>query len=145
MGHFFRLVTRWTPEKIEQIESQLAGQEINPRDVKMDLAKEVVSIYHGEENAEHAESEFRTVFQKQGLPEDIPEYPVSGEISLVNLIAEAKLVSSKSEARRMIQQGAVRIDDLLIEDIHATIQVESPQILRVGKRRFLRLIAGEGG
>jgi tyrosyl-tRNA synthetase len=144
MGHFFRLITRWTPEKIETIEAQLASQEINPRDVKMELAKEVVSIYHGEENAEHAEAEFRTVFQQQGLPEDIPEYTVGDETSLVDLIAEAKLVSSKSEARRMIQQRAVRIDDQVIEDFNATIQVEKPQILRVGKRRFLRLVPGEG-
>jgi tyrosyl-tRNA synthetase len=143
MGHFFRLVTRWTPEKISSVESQLASGQVNPRDVKMELAKEIVSIYHGEENAERAEEEFRTVFQKQGLPEDIADYHVADEILLVNLIAEAKLVSSKSEARRMIQQRAVRVEDQVIEDVNATINVDSPKILRVGKRRFLRLLPGE--
>jgi len=143
MGHFFRLVTRWSPEKIDSLESQLASNQVNPRDVKMELAKEIVSIYHGEENAGHAEQEFRTVFQKQGLPEDIPDYKVEGEMPLIDLIAGAELVSSKSEARRMIQQRAVRIDDQVIEDIKAIISIDSPQILRVGKRRFLRLLSKE--
>jgi tyrosyl-tRNA synthetase len=140
MGHFFRLVTRWTPEKINAIESQLASDEVNPRDVKMELAREIVSIYHGEEKAESAENEFQTVFQKQGLPEDIPDYRVADGILLVDLIVDAGLVSSKSEARRMINQSAVRIDDNVIEDIKTSIHVKSPQILRVGKRRFLRLL-----
>jgi tyrosyl-tRNA synthetase len=143
MGHFFRLVTRWSPEKIDSLESQLASNQVNPRDVKMELALEIVSIYHGEENAEHAEQEFRTIFQKQGLPEDIPDYKVDGEMSLIDLIAAADLVSSKSEARRMIQQRAVRIDDQVIDDLHTTISVDTPQILRVGKRRFLRLLPSE--
>jgi len=143
MRHYFRLVTRWTPEKIDALESQLASDQVHPRDVKMELAKEIVSIYHGEQNAEHAEQEFRNVFQKQGLPQDIPEFKVGSEILLVDLIAGANLVSSKSEARRMIKQRAVRIDDQVIEDIAATILVDSPQVLRVGKRRFLRLLPGE--
>jgi tyrosyl-tRNA synthetase len=143
MGHFFRLVTRWSPEKIDTLERQLAADQVNPRDVKMELAKEIVSIYHGEANAAHAEKEFRTVFQKQGLPEDIPEYRVEGEILLIDLIAGAKMVKSKSEARRMIQQRAVRLDDQVIEDIHTSIQVASPQVLKVGKRRFLRLLPGD--
>ena len=143
MGHFFRLVTRWSPEKIDTLERQLAAEQVNPRDVKMELAREIVSIYHGEENAAQAEIEFRTVFQKQGLPEDIPEFRVEGEMLLVDLIAGAKMVKSKSEARRMIQQRAVRLDDQVIEDIYTSVQVAQPQVLKVGKRRFLRLLPGE--
>jgi len=143
MGHFFRLVTRWDPKKVYQIESQLEANRANPRDVKMALAREIVSIYHGEENAASAESEFRTVFQKQGLPEDIPICKVRGEILLVDLIVEQDLASSKSEARRLIQQSAVKLDDDVIEDINSSIQVKDPQVLRVGKRRFLKLIPDE--
>lgn len=143
MGHFFRLVTRWDPKKVNQIESQLEANRANPRDVKMALAREIVSIYHGEENAASAESEFRTVFQKQGLPEDIPICKVRGEILLVDLIVEQDLASSKSEARRLIQQSAVKLDDDVIEDINSSIQVKGPQVLRVGKRRFLKLIPDE--
>jgi tyrosyl-tRNA synthetase len=143
MGHFFRLVTRWDPETISDLENRLASNHANPRDVKMDLAREIVTIYHGEENAEAAEKEFRTVFQKQGLPEDIPIYRIRGEILLVDLIAEAGLADSKSEARRLIQQNAVKIEDDVIEDINATIQVKTPLVLRVGKRRFLQLLPEE--
>jgi tyrosyl-tRNA synthetase len=140
MGHFFRLVTRWDPKKINNIESQLKSNEANPRDVKMELAREIVSIYHGEENAETAENEFRTIFQEQGLPEDIPDFKVRGEISIVDLIVDSGLATSKSEARRLIQQNAVRLDDEVVVDINAIIQPKIPQVLRVGKRRFLQLL-----
>jgi tyrosyl-tRNA synthetase len=145
MGHFFRLVTRWDPKKINVLESQLESNRANPRDVKMELAREIVSIYHGEENAEIAESEFRTVFQEQGLPEDIPNYKIRGEILIVDLMVDARLATSKSEARRLIQQNAVRLDDEVIEDINAIVRVKTPQVLRVGKRRFLQLLPVEEG
>jgi tyrosyl-tRNA synthetase len=145
MGLFFRLVTRWDPKKIDNLESQLESNQANPRDVKMELAREIVSIYHGAENAEIAENEFRTVFQEQGLPEDIPDYKMRGEILIVDLMTEAGLASSKSEARRLIKQSAVRIDDEVIGDINAILKVEAPQILRVGKRRFLQLLPDEEG
>jgi tyrosyl-tRNA synthetase len=111
----------------------------------MELAREIVSIYHGEENAEIAESEFRTVFQEQGLPEDIPNYKIRGEILIVDLMVDARLATSKSEARRLIQQNAVRLDDEVIEDINAIVRVKTPQVLRVGKRRFLQLLPVEEG
>ena len=139
MGHFFRLVTRWTPERIKDIEDQLASNKVNPRDVKMELAREIVSIYHGDQEAEAAEKEFQTIFQNQGTPDDMPEYKLMEKISLVDLMVDSGLVTSKSEARRMIKQNAVRIEDNVIDDIDATIFVETPQVLRVGKRRFLRL------
>jgi tyrosyl-tRNA synthetase len=145
MGLFFRLVTRWDPKRIDNLESQLESNQANPRDVKMELAREIVSIYHGAENAEIAENEFRTVFQEQGLPEDIPDYKMRGEILIVDLMTEAGLTSSKSEARRLIKQSAVRIDDEVIGDINAILKVEAPQILRVGKRRFLQLLPDEEG
>jgi tyrosyl-tRNA synthetase len=140
MDQFFRLVTRWGPDKIDDLESQLASGKANPRDIKMALAREIVSIYHGDESAEAAEREFRNVFQKQGLPEDIPDYKIAGQVLLVDLIADAGLAKSKSAARRLIQQSAVRLDDEVMEDIYATIDVETPRVLRVGKRRFLRLL-----
>jgi tyrosyl-tRNA synthetase len=143
MGQFFRLVTRWDPQKISTIENQLASGSANPRDVKMELAHEIVSIYHGEKNAEAAEKDFRTIFQQQGLPEDIPDYKVWDEISLVDLIVSSGMASSRSEARRLIQQSAVKLDDEVIDDINAILQVKTSQILRVGKRRFLRLIPEE--
>jgi len=143
MGHFFRLVTRWTPQKILDLESQLASNKVNPRDVKMELAWEIVSIYHGDQSAEDAEKEFRTVFQKQGLPEELPEFRVKKNTLLVDLIVEAGLAASKSEVKRLIQQDAVRLNEEVIKDINTTLELKSPQVLRVGKRKFLRLIPDE--
>jgi tyrosyl-tRNA synthetase len=140
MGAYFRLVTRWTPGEIEDVERKMACNEINPRDVKMQLAREIVSIYHGKENAQAAEETFRRVFQDQGFPEEMPGYIVKGEVALVDLMVEADLVSSKSEGRRMIKQRAVRLEDNVIEDVNATIEVTSPMVLRVGKRKFLQLL-----
>jgi tyrosyl-tRNA synthetase len=143
MGAFFRLVTRWRPSEIENIERKMSANEINPRDVKMMLAKEIVSIYHGEEDATNAEEAFQRVFQDRGLPENMPSYKVKVEMALVDVMLDANLVSSKSDARRMIKQHAVRLEDALIEDVNATLWVTSPQVLRVGKRRFLQLLPDE--
>ncbi|NIM92457.1 MAG: tyrosine--tRNA ligase [Anaerolineales bacterium] len=143
MGSFFRLVTRWSPHEIEDIENKLSVGEVDPMEVKMSLAKEIVSIYHSEEAATEAEEAFRLVFQERELPKDIPTYVVSGDISLVDLMVESGLVQSKSEARRLIRQRGVRLDDFVVEDIKQSLQVDSPQVLRVGKRRFLQLIPEE--
>ncbi|MGD2252186.1 MAG: tyrosine--tRNA ligase [Anaerolineales bacterium] len=140
MGAFFRLVTRWTPAKIEELEGGMAAGDLHPRDVKMDLAKEIVSIYHGDEASKKAEAHFRRVFQEQQMPKEMPEFKLSAGITLLDVLVSAKLVKSKSEARRLIQQHGVRLEDQILEDPMAEVSVDAPQVLRVGKRRFIRLI-----
>ena len=142
MGDYFRLVTRWTPAEIQEIEKQLQSGELHPRDVKMKLAREIIAIYHGEDAVEPAEAEFTRVFQQGDLPEDMPEFVVHPGMSLVDLMVEADLAKSKSAARRLIDQRGVRLDDQVIEDSSLTLNLESPVVLRVGKRRFVRLIGG---
>jgi len=143
MGSYFRLVTRWSPEQIREIEKQLESGELHPRDAKMSLAREIVSIYHGEERAQPAEENFIRVFQDQGVPTDIPKYELKEELSLVELLSESGLVSSKTEARRLINQRGVRLGEKVMEDPNLKIKIASPIILRVGKRRFLQLIPKE--
>jgi len=143
MGSYFRLVTRWSPEQIREIEKQLESGELHPRDAKMSLAREIVSIYHGEERAQPAEENFIRVFQDQGVPTDIPKYELKEELSLVELLSESGLVSSKTEARRLIKQRGVRLGEKVMEDPNLKIKIASPIILRVGKRRFLQLIPKE--
>lgn len=140
MGSFFRLVTRWSPEKIVEIEDKLERGELHPRDVKMSLAREVVAIYQGEEYSRPAEEAFKRVFQDQDLPETIPQYEVEGSASLVDLMVDSSLVASKSEARRLIKQGGVRLDGEVVEDVSYTVERKTPVVLNVGKRRFLRLL-----
>lgn len=143
MGSYFRLVTRWSPEHIHEIEKQLESGELHPRDAKMSLAREIVTIYHGEDSVQPAEENFKRVFQDQGVPTEIPKYELKEELSLVELLVESELVSSKSEARRLIKQRGVRLDKKVMEDPNLKIKIASPKILRVGKRRFLQLVSKE--
>ncbi len=143
MGSYFRLVTRWSPEKINDIENKLDQGELHPRDVKMSLAREIVSIYHGEELSQTAEAAFKRVFQDQGTPEEMPCFELAGAIALVDLMIQEKLASSKSDARRLINQRGVKLDGDVIDDVNAEIEINSPKVLRVGKRRFLQLVPKE--
>ncbi|NPA90172.1 MAG: tyrosine--tRNA ligase [Chloroflexi bacterium] len=145
---YFKLVTRYMPEQIEQIERDLREGRRHPRDVKMELAREIVSIFHGEDAAKRAEEHFVRVFQQRDLPEDMPEWEVSHPTRIVDIIAEAGLTKSKGEARRLIKQGGVQLDGQRVTDINAVFTPDGREhVLRVGRRRFLRLKgtpSGEG-
>jgi tyrosyl-tRNA synthetase len=139
MGYFFRLVTRWSPSEIDEIETELASGKAHPRDIKMRLAREIVSIYHGDDAVEPAEAEFRRVFQDKQDPEHIPVKMISRGTLLAEAMVESGLVRSKSEARRLIEQNGVRLDDVVQEDPNMKIDLSEPKVLRVGKRRFIQL------
>jgi tyrosyl-tRNA synthetase len=105
----------------------------------MRLAREIVSIFHGDEAAMQAEEHFKTVFQQHELPPDMPEYPVSGPISLPDLMVAAGAAPSKREARRLIEQGGVKLDGQEIKSIEAIVTPGQAQVLQVGRRRFVKL------
>lgn len=140
MVPFFELVTRYGPMQVAEIKAGLESGDLHPRDVKMELGREIVSIFHGNDAAQEAEQHFKRVFQRGQLPEDMAEYCVDEPVRIVDIMAETELTPSKSQARRLIQQGAVRLDDERITDIHAEVSSGGERILQVGKRRFLRLI-----
>jgi tyrosyl-tRNA synthetase len=104
-----------------------------------------VSIFHGDEEAEKAEGHFRTVFQQRELPENMPTHAFEAATNIVDLLAASGLVKSKGEARRMIQQGGVRLDGEKIHNIEVVVTVENEAVLQVGKRRFLKLVSSAGG
>ncbi len=139
MPNYFDLVTRWPPEEIERIKKGLADGSIHPRDAKMKLAWEIVDAFHGREAADAAEAYFRRVFQERELPEEMPTWELRGPVNIVDLIFEAGLARSKSEARRLIQQGAVRLDGERVTDIEQVVEPREA-VLKVGKRRFLRVV-----
>jgi len=141
MLDYYTLVTRYTPDQIAPIKKGLADGSLHPRDVKMELAREIVSIFHGDEAAQTAEDHFRTVFQERDLPPDMPEYAIEGPTNIIDLLAASGLTSSKGEARRLIQQGGVRLDGEKIETIEDVVTVEDEAVLQVGKRKFVRLVA----
>lgn len=141
MLDYYMLVTRFTPDQIASINQGLGDGSLHPRDVKMQLAREIVSIFHGDEAAGEAEHHFRTVFQERELPPEMPIYALEGPTNVVEVITASGLAKSKSEARRLIQQGGVRLNGEKVESIDAVVTVEKEAVLQVGKRKFTRLAA----
>ncbi len=139
---YFRLVTRYTPDQITALQAKLAGG-AHPRDVKMELAREIVSIFHGATAAQEAEAQFVAVFQQHDLPEEMPEYSLTGNPNIVDLLSEAGLIQTKSEGRRLIQQGGVKLDGKPVSDIEARVEVTHEAVLQIGRRKFIRLIGGQ--
>lgn len=136
---YFRLVTDVPDAEIVAIEKSLDSNSINPRDLKMRLAREIVTQFHGANAARAAEEEFVRVFSKKELPTDMPTFAMQQAMPLVDLIVAANLAPSKSEARRLVQQGGVRLDDEKVEKIDALIPVKEA-VLRVGRLKFVRLV-----
>lgn len=132
-------------EKVE-IENGLTSRTLHPMAAKKRLAYQFVAEYHGDDVAKHAQEEFERVFSKRELPEDMQEIKLptseleNGEIGIVRLIMAGGLASSNGEARRLVEQGGVRIDDVRVENPTDVVKVESGMVLRVGKRRFARVI-----
>ena len=143
MASYFRLATRWGPAAIAQIEAELQSEAGHPRDLKMKLAREIVEIYYGPEAAAAAENEFRQVFQEGAEPEEMPGYFLSGPTRLVDVLFASGLAVSRGEARRLVQQGGVRLNDEVLDNPNHELQLAAGGVLRVGKRRFLRLLASE--
>lgn len=143
MSNFMNLVTRWTPAQIAQIEADLGAGRLHPRDAKMRLAFEIVESFYGTEAARQAEEHFRTVFQQRELPPEMPEFRLAAPINIVDLLYATGLVRSKSDGRRLVQQGAVRLDGERVDDIAALVSVDkTPRVLQAGKRKFVRLTVG---
>ena len=137
MGSFMRLVTRWTPDRITAIETDLKSGTLHPRDAKMALAREIVSIYHSEPEAQAAEDSFKKVFQQKEIPDDMPEYELHPGQSVLDVLSAAGLVASKSEGRRLIEQKGVKLDGEVLEKFEAAFPHQG--VLQVGKRRFVRV------
>ncbi len=142
MPNYFDLVTRWSLDEIARFKAGLSDGSLHPRDVKMKLAWEIVDEFHGHGAADAAQEHFRAVFQRRELPPDMPVRELSEPINVVDLIFAAGMARSKSEARRLVQQGAVKLDGEPVTSIDTVVEPREA-VLRVGKRRFLRLTVAE--
>ncbi|MFO7896060.1 MAG: tyrosine--tRNA ligase [Candidatus Cloacimonadales bacterium] len=136
--NYFNYATRVSPEEIAIIAKKLQDPQENPKYIKQRLAREIVKMYHGEAAAQEAEEQFNLIFKKKDIPDDIPEFKLSEPLKIVDILTESKLCKSGGEARRMIKQNAVSIDNEKVKDIFEL--VESEVIIKVGKRRFLKVI-----
>lgn len=144
MIKYYELATDIHPDEIERIKTSLEDGSYHPRDAKMRLAREITTLYHGEEAAIKAEEQFKAVFQKGGVPEDVPTFKVPENIisdegiDMARLIVEAGMVPSTSQARRLISQGAVKINGEKISDIKIS-SLKDGDIVQVGKRNFAKI------
>jgi len=141
MLQYFRLVTRWTPVQIAEIEEAMGSGRLHPMEAKKKLAWEIVDVFHGNEGADRAAQHFEWVFQRRELPIDMPRFALTEPMSIVDVISGSGLAASASEARRLVQQGGVRLDEQRVRDPGHLVPVEEA-VLQVGKRRFVRLVPG---
>ena len=136
----FELCTNIPTEEIEKNKKELKSKKLNPRDAKAKLAKEIVALYHGKPAAQKAEKEFNRIFKKKELPSEIPSIKIAAKnINILDLLVKTKLASSKAEAKRLIEQKGVKIDDEIQEDWRKNILIKSVMIIQVGKRKFVKI------
>ena len=139
---YFLLTTDMRADDLAAIKNELADPLTNPSTVKRRLARTLVALYHSENEAANAEKEFNRMFKEKEAPEEIPEVALSateGKMGILQLLTDARLVGSKSEARRMVDQGAVSVDGVKINDQHAVVSIAGGIVLRVGKRGWCRI------
>ena len=136
---YFLLAANADKAEMKRIQSQLADKSINPRELKRELALEIVTLYYSAKTAAAAEQHFDQIFIHKGVPEDIPSITLDDDVALVDLIFTHDLVASKSEGRRLIEQGAVKLNDLKCSDRDQVLKKGEKIVIKVGKRRFLKI------
>jgi tyrosyl-tRNA synthetase len=141
MWRYFDLLSFRPLQDIANLKAEVEGGQ-NPRDVKIELAKEIIARFHDKNAAESAHQDFIQRFQKNAIPDDMPELTMSLStegLVIGNLLKEAALVGSTSDAMRMIKQGAVKIDGEKVTDTRLVIQNKGTAVYQVGKRKFARI------
>jgi tyrosyl-tRNA synthetase len=137
MGNYFTLLTDVPKDRIAELTNP---EKTHPRQAKAELGRRIVAQYHNDEAAERAAHEFDRIFAEKQKPVDMPTVSLTAEaMNIVELVCEAGFAKSKSEARRLVSQNAVSLDDAKVSDVNAEVEVRDGAVLRVGKRRFARL------
>ena len=141
IAKYFQYCTHASADELDIINEKLGNLSCNPRDLKHDLAFKLVEIYHSVDEATKAKENFVNVFSKDKIPDNVDEYIIqNNKESLISIMINSKMVISKSEARRLINQGAVRLDSNKVSDPFLVIQSNKSLMLKVGKRKFLKII-----
>jgi tyrosyl-tRNA synthetase len=147
MPIYHKLILGWTNAQVDDLKRGLDDGSQHPNEVKMRLAHEIVSIFHSPDDAEAAQRRWDEVFRNKGgsgIPEDIAEVELTGERRVIDVLRELNMVASGKEAARLMEQGGIRLNEQPVTDNHAVIApADLPVVLQVGKRKFVRLIAGK--
>ena len=136
---YFVLAADANDDSLVKIEKQLDDSNTNPRDVKRALGREIVSLYYSKDSALAAEQHFDRVIVNKSDPEEMEELNLKSDKSLIDIISSVGLTKSKGEARRMISQGAVRLDGEKVTNVNLVINKGSEAVIKVGKRRFIKI------
>ncbi len=141
MWKYFRLLTNISVKEIEDMKNKVFPLGIlSPKDIKARLAREIVTMYHSKKEAEKAEKEFNKVFKEKKLPTEIPEIKINRKkINILDLLVKTKLVSSKAEAKRLIEQKGVKINNKVQKNWKAIIEIKKGLIIQKGKRKFVKI------
>ncbi|HQF33306.1 MAG TPA: tyrosine--tRNA ligase [Petrotogaceae bacterium] len=136
---YMRLLTDLGKTEIDLYESQMKDGLVNPRDIKMKLGQEVVAVFYGREEGVKAQEEFIKIFRKKDLPDEMEVLKVTSSISVLDLVMLSGETPSKSEAKRLIAQGAVKLNEEKLDDFSRMLEVKGSEVLKIGKRKFFRI------
>ncbi|MFQ5486750.1 MAG: tyrosine--tRNA ligase, partial [Desulfobacterales bacterium] len=144
MWRFYELLSSVSVQELEKIREQAKAGTLNPKNVKADLAREIVTRYHSESQAQEAAKEFENIFRKKELPDEIPLAKTWGAEPkwICKVLVDESLTKSSSEARRLIQQGAVSIDGEKVSDPNQQLSGNQEYLIKVGKKKFLKITPG---
>lgn len=139
--NYFELCTRVPLKELEEIKTDSKNKKVNPRDIKARLAKEVVSIFYDKQAGIGAEKEFEKVFKGKELPTEIPEVKIAEKkLDILDLLVKTGLSSSKSEAKRLVLQKGVQIDEKIEDDWKKIIDIKKGMVVQIGRRKFVRIV-----
>ncbi len=146
MPIYHKLILGWGPSQLDSLVTGLADGSLHPNEVKMNLARQIVSIFHSPTDAEAAQKRWDEVFRNKsgsGIPEDIEELVLTETKRIVDLLRDLKMVASGKEAKRLMDQGGVRLNEQVVNSLDAALSPDDlPAVLQVGKRKFVRFVKG---
>jgi tyrosyl-tRNA synthetase len=138
---YFTLATRVDFVRVKEMEKELLENSLNPMKLKLDLAEEIVRMYHSQKEAAAARENFKNVFSKRETPEEIKTVKISSNSStLIDLVVSSGLVNSKTDARRLIQDGAIDVSGITKKNPEEIISIDKELILKIGKHRFVKIV-----
>lgn len=140
---YFELLTDVSDSLIEKMKKQMKDGSVNPRDLKVNLGKTIIEMYHSKEDALKAEEYFITAFRDKDIPDDIPEMKaseISGELTLMNIMKLADMAPSNKEIKRLFEQGAVSLDGEKVSDPFYVLESGKEVVIKAGKRKFLKIL-----
>jgi tyrosyl-tRNA synthetase len=142
MAIFHKLILGWPPSQLKELEDGLKSAALHPNEVKMHLAREIVAIFHSREASDQAQRNWDIVHRSgTGIPEDVAEETLAADERVVDILRRLGMVGSGAEAKRLMQQNGIRLNDALVTDPMAVVSLDMlPAVLQVGKRKFVRLV-----